>query len=213
MKISNNSNHMLKMALACIIPLLLILLLPLFGFLLGMVGEEFVLFLAILAGNGEMPLISVIIGGILGMLFIGQIYFFIGRSKFISQLDKNGSISKMTHFLPQFIKKFGEKNIILEIFITKFIYGTRAASIILLGTKTPYRKFLISDIIATIGWAVIMIPLSWLSGRGIQIFLKITKGLEKFFFIGLLLIVIYFLSVKLITSRFKKNVVKPVQSG
>ena len=27
-----NNNHMLKMALACIIPLLLILLLPLFGF-------------------------------------------------------------------------------------------------------------------------------------------------------------------------------------
>ena len=182
----------------------------LLSFLLGMVGEEFVLFLAILAGNGEMPLISVIIGGVLGMLFIGQIYFFIGRSKFISQLDKNGSISKMTNFLPQFIKKFGEKNIILEIFITKFIYGTRAASIILLGTKTPYRKFLISDIIATIGWAVIMIPLAWLSGRGIQIFLKITKGLEKFFFIGLLLIVIYFLSIKLITNKLKKNVVKPV---
>ena len=74
----------------------------LLSFLLGILGEEFVLFLAILAGNGEMPLILVIIGGILGMLFIGQIYFFIGKSKFIRQLDKNGSISKMTHFLPVF---------------------------------------------------------------------------------------------------------------
>ncbi|MEK6792938.1 MAG: hypothetical protein AABX96_05295 [Nanoarchaeota archaeon] len=31
MKTSNNGGHMLKMALACIIPLLLIILLPLFG--------------------------------------------------------------------------------------------------------------------------------------------------------------------------------------
>ena len=183
----------------------------LLSFLFGIAGEEFVLFLAILAGNGEMSLIPVIIGGILGTIFIDQIYFFIGRSKFIKQLDNKGSISKATKFLPQFIKKFGEKNIILEIFITKFIYGTRAASIILLGTKIHYRKFLISDIIAIVGWASLMIPLAWLSGRGIQIFLNITKGLEKFFFIGLLLIIIYFLSVKLITSRLK-NKIKPVQS-
>ena len=95
----------------------------LLSFLLGMVGEEFVLFLAILAGNGEMPLISVIIGGVLGMLFIGQIYFFIGRSKFISQLDKNGSISKMTHFLPQFIKKFGETSKKVNSLIDQYDFG------------------------------------------------------------------------------------------
>src|SRR3989344_5598003 len=84
----------------------------LLSFLLGMVGEEFVLFLAILAGNGEMPLISVIIGGVLGMLFIGQIYFFIGRSKLISQLDKNGCIYKKTRR-----KKYNIRDIHYKIYI------------------------------------------------------------------------------------------------
>lgn len=177
----------------------------LLSFLAGIAGEEFVLFLAILAGNGEMPLVLVILGGVLGTIFVDQIYFFIGRSKFIRQLDNNGAISKRVKFLPEFIRKFGEKNMTLGIFVTKFIYGTRAASIILLGTKTPYKKFIVSDFIAIMGWAILMIPLAWLSGRGIKIFLNITRGLEKFLLIGLLLIVIYFLSVKLITSKLKKK--------
>ena len=178
----------------------------LLSFFSGMIAEELVLFLAILAGKGEMPIILVFIGGVFGAILADQIYYFFGRSRFIKYLERKHLVSKTVEVLPKFVKDFGEKNRTFGIFISKFIYGTRGVSLISLGAKKiPYKNFLFSDVIAVFCWACLMIPLAWLSGRGISIFLRITRGLEKFLFICLLFILIYFLAMRIIFVLMQKN--------
>jgi membrane protein DedA with SNARE-associated domain len=182
------------------------------SFLAGLVAEEVVLFLAILAGKGSIPIMLVFLGGVLGSIVIDQIYYFLGRSRAVVWLEKRHSISKKAGFLPSFVKKFGERNLALEIFLTKFIYGIRSAAIIFLGAKkVPYRTFFISNVLAILGWAFIMIPAAYLSGRGIVLFLKVAKGLEKFFLIGLLLIVVYFLLVKVLLVPYLEKLSEKVR--
>jgi len=177
----------------------------LLSFLFGMIAEELVLFLAILSGKGELGLFGVLIGGFLGSLFMDQIYFLIGKSHLISKLKKVHLISKHHHKLPSFVKEFGHGTFLKRmssIFLTKFIYGTRGAAVVFLGAKNiDYKKFIFADILAIFLWAIIMIPIAWLAGRGITIFLKLSKGFEKLLFIALLLVVVYYLIMKLIFEK------------
>jgi len=177
------------------------------SFFAGIISEEIVIFLAILGGKGQINILSVFLGGLIGSFFMDQVYYFFGKSKFIEYLKKKHIVSKNIEKLPNFIKKFGERNLFIEILITKFIYGTRAPSILSIGAKKiEYPKFVLIDFLAILSWALIIIPIGFLAGMGVDFLLKFTSKLEKFIFISFMLVIFYFLIIKVIISNiFRKS--------
>src|SRR3989344_6679188 len=167
------------------------------SFATGLITEELVLFLAILSGKGGIPFWAVFFFGLLGALCIDIVYFVIARTKFITYLRKIRFVSKSFRKMPKFVKNFGDKNKLGNLIISKFIYGTRMISIMAISIKgIKFRKFFAYDLIALIIWGVILLPLGWLAGRGITLFLHVAKNLEKFFLITLLIMIAYHFLIK-----------------
>ena len=176
------------------------------SFAAGLITEELVLFLAILSGKGGIPFWAVFFFGLLGALCIDTLYFIIARTKFITYLRKIKFVSKSFRKMPKFVRNFGDKNNLGNLIISKFIYGTRMISIMAISIKgIKFGKFFAYDLIALIIWGVILLPLGWLAGRGITLFLHVAKNLEKLFLITLLIIIIYHFGIKnLIPWIFRK---------
>jgi membrane protein DedA with SNARE-associated domain len=176
------------------------------SFFSAMISEELVIFLSILSGKGEILLLLVFLGALTGSFIADQIYFYVGKANIIHKIKNHHKCKNTIEKLPGFIKRIGERNIFLEIFVTKFIYGTRAAAVISIShKKIPYRKFIISDFFAIFCWALIIVPAGYLAGRGITFFLLFFKGLERFLLIALLLLIIYFLVVKTVINKFYRT--------
>lgn len=67
--------------------------------------------------------------------------------------------------------------------------------------KISYKKFLVDDVIAVGFWAIIMIPLAMLAGKGFAGGMHIAQNFERIAGIGILFIIVLYLINKLILDE------------
>lgn len=172
------------------------------SFITGILNEEAVLFLIILAGQGDASFWAVAFFGFLGMMFHDTLFFFLGRSNLIKRLGERLGKSPSNQRLMYFVEKIGRKNTFLMLTIARFLYGIRSSIVVYVGHKDPrFFRFTVLNSLAISIWCAVMMPVAWLAGRGFSRLFMIFRGAEKI--IGLVLItalIIYF--VQLIIKKY-----------
>jgi len=175
--------------------------------LVGFISEELLIFLAVLSGKGEISFLPVFIFGLIGVFLIDCFWYFLGRSSYGKKVYEFLLRSRNTTKTEHEHKFVNKKRHFLYITLSKFVYGTRNLTDAYFGIKNmPFKKFLVYDIGALLIWSSIMLSAGWLAGKGFDILLKYTKGVQKLFaflFIAVIIVLIVRRLLKIIFYKHK----------
>jgi len=164
----------------------------LLSFLGGFLSEDILLFLTILAGTNIVPLYHVLLFGFLGIMLHDTLFFFLGRSRFISYLKNFVSKDKRKELIA-FVHKYNGKGYFVLLAVSKFIYGIRAATIFYASHKEKsYLRFFIFNTLSILLWFVVMIPLGWLAGRGFSSLLQTVTRIEKLLLVVIIGLILFY---------------------
>jgi membrane-associated protein len=165
-------------------------------------SEEIIVFLAILSGRGIINFWIVFCAGILGLLCFDSLCFLAGKSKFGKYVEEK--------FFKEHFKSVGGINksrAFFYLFVTKFIYGTRIASLMYYGMrKMSYKRFVVYDFVSLVFWACIMLGAGWLAGKGFDVLLRVTKGAGKLAALVLVTLVLVYIIRKIFQTAIKREV-------
>ncbi|MGK0209596.1 MAG: membrane protein DedA with SNARE-associated domain [Patescibacteria group bacterium] len=171
----------------------------LISFLLGLLfAEEIILFLAVLAGQGEFPLVRLFVFGYISILLIDLIWFYIGRFKLFSFLKRYKILTKNYQRVVSAMERVSHGSVFLLLLSAKFILGTRNFTMLYLGSsEISVGRFFVFNAIANFVWLCVITIIGWGAGRGIGLFLNIYSNLYISLFVAVLLFLgLYFLEKK-----------------
>ena len=162
-------------------------------------GETILILGGFVAHRGYLELPWVIVSAFFGTLLGDQLYFYIGRTKGKSVLEKR----------PKWKAKSGkvfdmlDKHQILLILGFRFLYGLRTVTPFLIGASriAPIR-FLIFNIIGASLWAVVIGTLGYLFGHALEV---IIGDIKKYEFIVLAIVAGVGVIIWLLRVRKKTN--------
>lgn len=175
------------------------------SFISGIITEELLIFLAALSAKRILHFWIVFVFGILGIIFIDAVWFWVGRSKLVNKLKKWKIFSKESK-IEQKIHKLGGKHKFLSLFLSKFVYGTKIILIVYHSAKEmSFKKFTFYNTLAVLLWAVIMLPIGFFAGKGFVRILNLVHGIEKLFAIILIVIIIFYIVQKIVTKAIIKS--------
>ena len=170
-------------------------------FLGSFLFAESVIFTAsFLSAQGFWPLTTVFIFVFLGAI-ISDFFWYFGRLFFLKFTRQWLLYKNAYNKLSAFVDKITYNKPFLALLFMKFLYGTRFLIIIYIAMRqVKLKTFLFYDIIGTIIWLLVIIPIGWLAGKGAYNIIPIYKNIGYSIFILILSFVIF----KLI-SRWLKN--------
>ena len=136
--------------------------------------------LATYQGYLDMP--WVLLCAFAGTLLGDQLYFYIGRTKGRSFIDKKmNSNSRFKKIFPLL-----KKNQVLMILIFRFFYGLRSVFLLALGaSKIEPRRFFLLNMLSVAIWVMVIGILGYLFGQTLQILMSRAKQYELWLFAGL----------------------------
>lgn len=145
-------------------------------------GETVLILGGFAAHRGYLELPWVIVCAFLGTLFSDQLYYFIGRIKGTSVLEKRPKWKAKSEKVFSLL----HKHQILLILGFRFIYGLRTAAPFLIGaSRIEPTRFIILNIVGAAVWAVIIGYMGYLFGYALEIFIDNVKKYELLIFSGL----------------------------
>lgn len=145
-------------------------------------GETVVVLGGFAAHRGYLELPRVIFCAFLGSLFSDQLYYFIGRIKGKSVLEKRPKWKAKSEKVFSLLYKHQ----ILLIFGFRFIYGLRTVTPLLIGaSRVAPTRFIILNILGAAIWAVIVGTMGYLFGYTLEKFIVDVKKYELLVFAGL----------------------------
>lgn len=162
-------------------------LVPFIGVMVG--GEGVVLVIAALsATTGVLSFNELVFWTFAGTVIADSGWFALGRYGG-DYLEKWPPIHRKLTEVAGFVSRLTRRRHFVALLITKFLFGTRIIMLLYLSKeKMTFRTFLIYNSFVTIIWALAVVGLGWLAGRGVvwasDIFGDIT------FALGLLLIAV-----------------------
>jgi membrane protein DedA with SNARE-associated domain len=160
----------------------------------GLLGEEVLLFLAFLSVHMKLSIWVVLPFGFLGILAFDSIWFALNRTRFAGWIKEKIPWLSGGVIVERIIDRFGGKYRITTMILSKFIFSVRIPLIMYLSnTKMKYKSFIIRDILAVGVWAVIMIPLVMLAGRGFVGGMQAAENLGRIIGIAILFIAVLYL--------------------
>lgn len=180
-------------------------------FIAGFLSEDILLLLALLSDPTHIPFTVVFLFGFLGIMVHDSLIFFIARSSWLFPL--RSYFSRIAHRYTRVIRVieyFGKRNPLIPLTLSKFIYGTRIPLALYAAShEKKFVRYTFFNGLAVLIWCIIMVPIGLLAGKGFLSFLQIVRGAEKIIGLIILLIILLYLSNKLICHlifRRKKNV-------
>jgi len=153
-------------------------------FLAAMIeGESVVLAASIFASQGKLDIQHVAVAAFLGTLISEQILYLVGRSfgkKILIKFPKlQEKVQKIIDML--------ERHTTFFIFSSRFIYGIRSLSPVVIGmTNIPPRRFMILNLLAAIVWTILSCAAGYFLGEIIFTYLGKMHGAFKILAICLL---------------------------
>ena len=148
----------------------------LISLLAGILSEEYVFVLFLLAGAGELSLWQIVPFSILGILAHDFFFFILGRSSYSDNLF---------FYFKKRARKLQEWNVFqhqsfLALFLTKFVYGSRIIYILLLSRQRISRqRFFWFNLLAVVCWFAVMTPLGFFAGQGFVKLIGVAHLIEK----------------------------------
>lgn len=188
---------------------------PMLSVFLGtlLLGEDALLIFAILSGKGIIPLWMILALGLPAVMISDSIYYLVGKTKVFAKIKKTKHGGKMESAIEHLCRLLGKKRIILILSISKFVYGFRLLMLFHLSSRgMKYLKYIKYDLVATLVWAVIMIPLAWLVGRGFGLFFDVAKDIEKTLGIVFIIFLVYYLFMRGMSSYVIRKINKRFNS-
>ncbi len=165
------------------------------SFISGLCGEEIVLFLTFLASHSMMHVKILFVLAPLGILIMDMVYFSIGKTHLLNRIKRKFKKMRISQTLIKFDNRYHLPTLVL----TKFIFSTRIAFMVYLGTKNmKYLRFIIYDFIAVYVWAAVMIPLAWFAGRGFTTGLYLVRDFSRFVGLAIVFLIVVFLINKIL---------------
>lgn len=145
-------------------------------------GETVLVLGGFAAHRGYLELPWVIVSAFLGSLFGDQLYYFIGRIKGKSILEKRPRWKAKSEKVFSLL----HKHQILLILGFRFLYGLRTVTPFVIGaSKITPTRFIIHNILGAAIWAVIVGGMGYLFGYTLEIFIDNVKKYELLVFAGL----------------------------
>lgn len=167
-------------------------------------GDAVVLAAAFLAGNEIWPLSLVFIISVIGAILSDLVWFYIGPRLF-NYSQKYERIKKHSERILPKIEQLGNHPFHLLV-VSKFIYGTRILTIIYLAwKKINLGAFIIYDLIGSILWLIVLIPIGYLAGKSVINLLPALEDLKYATIAILLLIIAVSLINVWIGKKFEKK--------
>ncbi len=153
-----------------------------------------------------LPLWLTFLACYIGTLMGDTIWFFIGQrvrkhTEKVPRWEKG--FAKIAYY---FDKLFG-KNVILTLSVVKMLYGTRVITIFYLAKeKISFRKFMISNLIATAVWLAVIGAFAVLIGLGFEYARNVLENLQLAIALVIILIIGFDLVQRLVNKRLDKNI-------
>jgi membrane protein DedA with SNARE-associated domain len=145
-------------------------------------GETILILGGLAAHQGYLELPWVISCAFAGTLFGDQLYFYIGRIKGHSTLEKRPHWKSRSERVLRLL----HKHQILLILGFRFLYGMRTITPFLIGvSRVSPTRFLILNIIGALVWATAIGILGYVFGQTLEILIGDIKKYELFIFLGL----------------------------
>jgi len=165
-------------------------------------GEETILVIAFLAGQGVFGFWTIFVGSILGTVLSDLMWFYIGRSKFANKLLRWKHFKTGYKKAKNILDKLVQKNTFITLVVGKFIYGTRIATITYLSReRLSITRFSLYNSIVILIWLAVVVPVGWLAGKGFSNVLNVYKNVEHTIAV-IVLFVIAAYAVKLVVDKW-----------
>jgi|SRR3989344_1106517 len=177
----------------------------LMSFLGSVGGEVALLFLVILALNGQISYWSVFVFFTLGTLVLDVIWFFIGRLKIVD-FKQSRMFSKKSRKIEELIDKSTGKRYFLTLLFGKFIYGTRILTLLYVSLKKmSLTRFLLYNLAVIIIWVAFWSLITLIVGSGIMILIEYFKNIQIILLSFLVIIIALYLMKKWIDKKFTQK--------
>lgn len=183
---------------------------PLVSFIGAFIGgENFLIFMSILASQGAIPFWTMFLFFTLGIFASDSFWFFVGKLRILGHLKKL-LIHKSAKKMKQNIDKHIENNPFMFLLVSKFTYGIRIVSIMYLGRRgIKFSRFFIYNLIITPLLIGIISLIGWLAGKGLLEATKTVTSFKVLVFLILILTALVYLLLhflfKYISSRIKNE--------
>jgi membrane protein DedA with SNARE-associated domain len=170
-------------------------------------GETILVLGGFAAHRGYLELPWVLVSAFLGTLFGDQLYFYIGRTKGQSVLDKRPVWKSKSEKVFSLL----EKHQVLLILGFRFLYGLRTVTPFVLGaSKIAPLYFTILNILGAFTWTIVIGVLGYLFGHAIEVIIGDIKSYELWLFIGLAALGVVIWSVHLLLKK-RVSANKPIK--
>lgn len=171
---------------------------PLVGFFSTIFGgENGLLFVSFLSGQGYFYLLYIILFSFFAMIFLDSVWFFFSKTKFFQRAINWKKISKQYLAVQEHITKITAGKDMLLLLIAKVLVGTRILIILYLSSKKmSYSKFMKYNAIPTMVWASFLGIAGWLAGRGFDLVWKVFNSFKIAISFLMILIIIYYITIK-----------------
>lgn len=145
-------------------------------------GETIVVIAAFLAHRGYFDLPMVIAVSAAGTIFGDQLYYFIGRKRGMSFLDRRPRWREKTRRAEAMI----QRHEVLIILIFRFLYGLRIVTPFALGASAVRpRRFVPLNVLSGVVWAAVIAGLGYFLGEMAHKILGKVKQYELYIVVGI----------------------------
>jgi len=140
-------------------------------------GEMVLISAVIAAHHGYLIFWLVVIIGTLGTYSADCFYFFLGRKRGYTWINKNPKIKRKAEIIEKRIEKYP-----VIIFLTyRFLYGFRSITPLVIGAgKTKTKTFFLYGALSTIAWSSVYCTVGYFFGAVIKSELSHIEHIEKY---------------------------------
>lgn len=145
-------------------------------------GESVILTASSMAAAGYLSLPKIMIIAFLGTLVADQVLYMVGRAYGPSVFDKFPKLTKSSDKAFKLLNKYDG----LFIIVSRFIYGIRITSAVVIGAGgVPPHRYIPLNFISAVIWTVVSCLGGYMLGDVMIAVIKNFELVQKYFFIGL----------------------------
>lgn len=178
---------------------------PIIAFLGAIVGgEEVLVLLSIYSATGTLSLRYTLVFFYLGIMVSDIIWYMLGKSKVFSWLIKSKRISSVYGYWGKLLDITTMKNAFQALFVTKFFYGFRIATIMYLARERLFFiDFLKYSLLSNLVWVGIISALGWTTGKGIKTVTHFSNNITLEIFLVGVVLVLFIIVMRIASTRVK----------
>ena len=165
-------------------------------------GETILVIAGLLAHLGYVKLPLVWLFAFLGTFIGDQLYFYIGRYKGRSFLEKRTKWQPKVARVNRYIDRY--QNLLMLGF--RFVYGIRTITPFALGmSRVSAGRYLLLNIISGVTWAIAIGTGGYYFGAALESILGKARNIEIYIYIGIIVIALGVAVIRFIIHRRNKN--------